>query len=224
MRRFLRDNSLTLFFGLLCVLAILGDAAAGVRVFNAEAQQHGEETISFWRYLVSARFGEAMAENWQSEFLQFSFFIMATVWLYQRGSVDSKTKEDLGVESDQKELIGEHAKQGSPRWAKAGGLTTWLYSHSLMIVMTSFFAASWLVHSLTQWKMFNDEQLAHDEATVSWSRFVTMPDFWETTLQNWQSEFMALATMVIFSVYLRERGSHESKPVGEPHSSTGRSH
>ena len=223
MKRFVRDNSMTLFFGLLCVLTILGDAAAGVRVFNQEALEHDEPTLSFWRYLFSAQFGEAMSENWQSEFLQFTTFILAAVWLYQRGSVESKTRDDLGLMSDKDEKIGRHAERNSPRLAKLGDWRTTLYSHSLVIVMTFFFLFSWLAQALTGWRVFNNEQLDHHEATVGFLKYLTLPDFWEPTLQNWQSEFMALGTMAIFSVYLRERGSPESHPVGEPHGATSRS-
>src|SRR3954447_20486496 len=99
MRRFVRDNALTLFFAALCVLTIVADALAGQRVFNEEALQHEQPTISFWRYLGSADFGEATAENWQSEFLQFVTFILATIWLFQRGSIESKEEKNLGLKA-----------------------------------------------------------------------------------------------------------------------------
>jgi hypothetical protein len=104
-----------------------------------------------------------------------------------------------------------------------GGLRTRLYENSLLLVMAALFLGSWLAQSLTSWRFYNDEQREHGEATVSWASFLITSDFWEQTLQNWQSEFLAVGTMVIFTVYLRQRGSPESKPVGAPHSETGSS-
>ena len=220
MRRFVRDNSLTLFFGVLCVLSILGDGLTGYRVFNEEALQHEQPTISFWRYLVTADFGEAMTENWQSEFLQFVAFILAGVWLFQRGSPESKEERNLGVASDPVAEGGSRAER-APLWAKMGGLRAQLYSHSLVAVMLFFFVFSWFAQSVTQWKLYNSEQADHSDTTVGYLHFLGKPQFWEFTFQNWQSEFMALATMAILTVFLRERGSPESKPVAEAHDSTG---
>jgi len=220
MRRFVRDNGLTLFFASLCVVTIAGDALVGYRVLNEDALQHDEATISFWRYLVSADFAEAMSENWQSEFLQFVTFILAGIWLFQRGSTESKSEDELGVESDPVPPDGSRA-QRAPLWAKAGGLRTFLYSHSLVAVMLFFFLFSWFAQSISNWRVYNNEQAEHHDAIVGYFHFLTKPQFWEPTFQNWQSEFMALATMAILTVFLRERGSPESKPVAEPHDSTG---
>jgi hypothetical protein len=222
-RLWLRNNSLSLFFGVLFLATVFGQSLAGQRAYNEEQIEHGSPPISWARYLVSSDFGEAVTENWQSEFLQFSFFIFATIWLIQRGSNESKKPEELGLESDQKQLIGANAQQNSPRWAKVGGLRTSLLSNSLMIVMTAIFFACWFAQSVTGWTKYNQEQRDHDEAAVSWGTYVTRPSFWEDTLQNWQSEFLAVGTMAVFTIYLRQRGSPESKPVGSPHDETGTS-
>ena len=221
MRLWLRNNSLSLVFGCLFLVALAGQSLAGQRAFNDEAVQHGSATISYPRYLVSSHFGEAVVENWQSEYLQFSLFILATIWLVQRGSNESKVPEDAGRESDARQLVGEHAKPSSPRWAKAGGWRTALYSNSLLILMGVIFFASWFAQSVTGWSDFNDSQREHEEATVSWLGYLGRADFWEKTLQNWQSEFLAVGTMAVFTIYLRQRGSPESKPVGAPHRQTG---
>ncbi len=123
--------------------------------------------------------------------------------------------------SDEHEKVGAHAERGTPAWARAVGVRRWLFEHSLVLVMTFLFFFSWATQSVTGWSQYNQEQRDHKEATVSWLGYVENSDFWEKTMQNWQSEFMAVASMAIFSVYLRERGSPESKPVGEPHASTG---
>jgi len=223
MRLWVRNSSLSLFFFVLFVGATIGQTIAGQKVFNEEALAHGGETISYWRYLVSSHFAEAMAENWQSEYLQFTLFILATVWLIQRGSNESKPPEDAGRESDRKQLVGEHAQRNSPRWARVGGWRTRLYSNSLLLVMLAVFFASWLAQSIAGRNEYNEEQRDHGEATVSWLGYLARSDFWEKTLQNWQSEFLAVGTMAVFTIYLRQRGSPESKPVGAPHNQTGTS-
>jgi uncharacterized membrane protein YhaH (DUF805 family) len=219
----LRNNSLSLFFLLLFLITVFAQSLAGQRAYNQEQLEHDSPTISYARYLVSSDFGQAVMENWQSEFLQFTFFIMATVWLIQRGSNESKKPEDIGLESDEKQLMGPHAQQNSPAWAKVGGVRRWAFSNSLLLVMTAIFFASWFAQSATGWTKYNQEQRDHDESAVSWSGYVTRADFWEDTLQNWQSEFLAVGTMAVFTIYLRQRGSPESKPVGAPHQETGSS-
>jgi hypothetical protein len=183
----------------------------------------GGNTISLGRYLVSSSFGEAVMENWQSEFLQFTFFILVTVWLVQRGSNESKRIEEAGLESDQVQKVREFAELRSPRWSKLGGWRASLYSNSLVIVMTLIFLGSWGAQSLTAWNEFNEIQLEHDEATVSWAEYLVRADFWEKTFQNWQSEFLAVGTLAVFTIYLRQRGSPESKPAGAPHEETATS-
>ena len=223
MRLWLRNNSLSLFFLFLFLITVFAQSLAGQRAYNQEQLEHGSPTISYARYLVSSDFGQAVTENWQSEFLQFTFFILATVWLIQRGSNESKKPEDIGLESDQKQLIGPYAQQNSPAWAKVGGVRTWIFSNSLLLVMTAIFFASWFAQSATGWTKYNAEEREHDEPAVSWSGYVTSADFWEDTLQNWQSEFLAVGTMAVFTIYLRQRGSPESKPVGAPHQETASS-
>ena len=223
MRAALRNNGLAIFFLSLFAVSLVALSVVGVQDYNETQRSHDEPTISWARYVVSSDFGEAVMENWQSEFLQFALFIFATVWLVQKGSNESKTLDDVGLESDERQKVGRHAPANSPGWAKAGGWRTHVYSNSLVYVMTAIFLASWWVQSLTSLRVFNSERREHGETTLSWATYVTQPDFWEKTLQNWQSEFLAVGTMAVFTIYLRQRGSPESKPVGEPHETTGTS-
>ena len=223
MRRFLRDNSLSLFFLVLFLAALVAQSFAGWLDFNEEARAHTSSTYTYGRYVLSSEFGQAVLENWQSEYLQFVLFVLATIWFVQRGSNESKRPEEAGTESDEKQLIGSHARQNSPRWAKTGGWRTRLYSHSLLIVMATLFLGSWLGQSLTGWRQYDNELREHGEATISWSSYLLRADFWEATLENWQSEFLAVGSMAAFTIYLRQRGSPESKPVGAPHDETGSS-
>ena len=226
MRRFVRDNGLSLFFLALFVFSLGGQAIAGHSEYNDEAVAHarllGEppETVSLWRYLVSSSFGQAVMENWQSEYLQFVLFIMATVWFVQRGSTESKDADQIGRESDDEQRVGEHADADSPAWARVRGWRLALYSNSLLLVMAAIWLGSWFAQSVTGWSDYNADQLDHEEQPVSWLQYVGTARFWESTLQNWQSEFLAVGSMVVFSVYLRQRGSTQSKPVGAPHHET----
>ena len=221
--RFLRENSLSIFFGTLLLVTLFAQSLVGHSVYNQDAVTHDQRTISYLRYVASSEFGEAVMENWESEFLQFTLYILATVWLLQRGSPESKQLQEAGRGSDAKDLIGDHAQQNSPRWAKVGGWKTAIYANSLVILMTTIFLGSWLGHSFTGWTEFNNEQREHGEPTVSWTGFLGKPNFWEQSFQNWQSEFLAIGSMVVFSIYLRQRGSPESKPVGATSQDTGRS-
>jgi len=215
MRRFLKENSLGLVFGALFLASLVGQAIAGRQL------DHGGEAISFGRYLTSSDFGQAVMENWQSEYLQFLVFLLLTIWLLQKGSPESKKEEELGRESEQEQLIGEAAKRKSPRWAKAGGWRAALYGNSLLIVMALIFLGSWLAQSVTGWTTYNQEQADHGSEPISWLGYLGNPEFWETTLQNWQSEFLAIGSFAVFAIFLRQRGSPESKPVGAAHAETG---
>jgi hypothetical protein len=221
MRSFIRHNSLSLVFLLLFLGALVGQAIAGHADFNEDQDRHGDPRISLGRYLVSSEFGTAVTENWQSEYLQFTLFILLTVWLVQRGSPESKEPGKKGRESDEDQKVGEHAGEESPRWAKVGGARRILYENSLLIVMGTIWLGSWFAQSVTGVVEYNAERLGHHEDAVSWGTYLTQPDFWEKTLQNWQSEFLAVGSMAILAVYLRQRGSPESKAVGAPHHATG---
>jgi hypothetical protein len=221
MRRFLRDNSLGLAFGALFLGALVGQAIAGHADFNQRQLSEGLDPVSLGRYLTSASFAVDVAENWQSEYLQFFLFILFTVWLVQKGSPESKKPDEVGLESDGDQQVGPYARPESPAWAKARGWRRILLSNSLGLVMGVLFLLSWLAQSVAGVVAFNEERLANLEEPVSWLEYLVQPDFWNRTLQNWQSEFLAVASMAILSIYLRQRGSPESKPVGASHMSTG---
>jgi hypothetical protein len=221
MRVFLRHNGLSLVFLGLFVAAVVFQAIAGHADFNEDQDRHGDPHITLGRYLVSSEFATALMENWQSEYLQFTLFILLTIWLVQRGSPESKKLGKAGRESDEAQRVGEHADPESPRWAKVAGLRRTIYENSLLIVMGGLWIGTWIAQSITGVTEYNAERLDHLQAPVSWSDYLTRPDFWEKTLQNWQSEFLAVGSMAILAVYLRQRGSPESKPVGAPHHATG---
>src|SRR4051812_31430164 len=219
--RFLRENSLSIFFGVIFLATLVGQALVGHADFNHQQLAHQGDPISLGRYVTSSSFGVDVMENWQSEYLQFTLFIFATVWFLQRGSPESKPLDRPGRESEEDQKIGAHAGPDSPKWARVGGLRTVLFSNSLVIVMTTIWLLSWLAQSITGRVDYNAEQFDHHLAAVSWTRYLTTPDFWDRTLQNWQSEFLAVGSMAVLAIYLRQRGSPESKPVGASHGATG---
>ncbi|TDV56545.1 DUF6766 family protein [Actinophytocola oryzae] len=220
MKRYLRANGLSLAFGLLFLATLVGQAVSGHADFNDQQLVDGGRQIPFWTYVASTDFAVDVAENWQSEYLQFFLYIFATVWLVQLGSPESKKPAEIGTESDEKQLVGAYATADSPKWVRSGGWRTRVFSHSLCATMAVVFLLSWLAQSIAGQAAYNAEQLAQLTDPVTWAGYVASADFWNRTLQNWQSEFLALGSMAVFSVYLRQRGSPESKPVGAPHATT----
>jgi hypothetical protein len=215
LRDFVSENSLSLFFLVIFLAALGGQAIAGHALYNEEAMTHGDATISLWSYLSTADFAQAVTENWQSEYLQFALFAAATIWLVQKGSPESKELDKAGRESERVQKLGRHAEPESPRWAKLrGGTRRWVYSNSLLIVMAVIFFVSWLAQSVSGWAVFNEQATTHGESTISWLSYLGKADFWEGTFQNWQSEFLAVGSFAVLAIYLRQRGSPESKPVG----------
>jgi hypothetical protein len=221
MKSALRNNGLALFFGLIFVAALVGQGLTGVAEYNNQQIVDGLQQVTLGQYVTSSSFAVDVAENWQSEYLQFFLYIFATVWLVQKGSPESKSLDKPGTESDKEQKVGEHADADSPKWARRRGFRLGLYSRSLGIVMGLIFAASWLAQSIAGHAAFNEQQLNQLQDPHTYLGYVFSADFWNRTLQNWQSEFLAVGSMVVLSIYLRQRGSPESKPVGSPHTATG---
>ncbi|HEY3576355.1 MAG TPA: DUF6766 family protein [Arthrobacter sp.] len=221
MKKALRNNGLSLFFGLIFLLALLGQALTGHALFNQEQVASGLEEISFGQYLTSSNFAVDVSENWQSEYLQFLLYIFATIWLVQKGSPESKELNESGSESDREQLVGEFSNAKSPKWARVSGWRRTVYSNSLGVTMGLIFLLSWLAQSIAGSSNYNQEQIKNFQQPVSWAEYIVSPEFWNRTLQNWQSEFLAVGSMVVLSIYLRQRGSPESKPVGSAHDDTG---
>ncbi|MEU2431654.1 DUF6766 family protein [Streptomyces sp. NPDC007861] len=219
--RFVRDNSLSLAFGAAFILVLAGQAVAGQAEFNEQLAVDGLAQVGLAEYMTSSDFAVDVTENWQSEYLQFFLYVFGTVWLLQRGSPESKEMHKAGVESEEAQLMGAHARHDSPRWAGTGGWRQAVFSRSLGLVMATLFVLSWLAQSIAGTAALNEQRLRQLQAPTSWGEYLVSADFWSRSLQNWQSELLAVASMAILSVYLRQRGSPESKPVGAAHASTG---
>ena len=215
-----RHNSLTIVFGLLLALFVVGQAVSGLAEYNETARTDGLQQISMLRYLSSSSFAVDLLENWQSEYLQFTLYILLTVWLVQRGSSESKKPGDEGRGSEEEQLLGRFARPDSPRWAQQGGWRRAVYSHSLVMVMGVIFVLCWSAQAVTGHVAENEQRMRDLLDPIGLGDYLAGPDFWSRTFQNWQSEMLAIGSMAVFAIYLRERGSPESKPVGMPHDVT----
>jgi hypothetical protein len=218
---FIRNNALSLAFGALFLITLVGQAISGVADFNAQQIADGLPQVGFLDYVTSSSFAVDVMENWQSEYLQFLLYILATVWLVQKGSSESKDPGDEGTESDREQRIGRHANVDSPAWARFGGWRTAVFSRSLGLLMGALFLLTWAASAIAGWAAFNSQQLGQRQDPVTFVGYLGEADFWNRSFQNWQSEMLAVGSMAIFAVYLRQRGSPESKPVGVAHADTG---
>lgn len=216
----IREHGLSIAFAVVFALALVGQSIAGLQMFNEEQVSHGLSPVSWGAFVTSSEFVVDVAENWQSEYLQFSLFIFATIWLVEKGSPESKKPGEEGLGSDEEQLVHEHARADSPKWSRVRDWRHTLYANSLLLVMGTIFVLSWLAQSLAGVVVFNGEQAEHGQAAISWAEYLVSADFWNRTLQNWQSEFLAVGSMIALSIFLRQRGSPESKPVGTPHHET----
>jgi hypothetical protein len=221
MSRMVRDNGLSIVLTALFLICLGGQSVAGHREYNEDQREHGEAPVGYGAYLGSAHFWEALAENWESEFLQLFGYVILTAALYQRGSAESKDP-DKDTEPVDRSGRGRSVKPDAPWPVQRGGLVRKVYEHSLSLAFFLLFAGSISLHAISGAREYNADQAAHGAAEqLSTLQYAGTPRFWFESMQNWQSEFLALLAMVVLSIFLRERGSPESKPVDAPHSDTG---
>jgi hypothetical protein len=221
MKRVFRNNGLSLvLFVLFFFTFLIGQSLTGHQYSNNEAQQHGQPTVTYTEYLAGSHFLEATMENWESEFLQMFFFIVLTVFLYQKGSAESKDPEK--EEEVDRDPAKSRNKKNAPWPVRKGGWILKLYEHSLSLAFLLLFLGSFFLHAVGGAGEYNDDQRQHGRPErVSTFEYMTTARFWFESLQNWQSEFLAVGSMVVLTIFLRERGSKESKPVDAPHAETG---
>ncbi len=219
MRRFLRNNGLSLVIATLFALMMVGQAETGRHQYNQQRADQGQPAVSMGAYLSTGHFWEATAENWESEFLQMAAYVVLTAVLYQRGSAESR---DPGRREavDRNPRRARH-RRNAPWPVRRGGWVLSLYQHSLSLAFLLLFLTCIAIHAVGGMRAWNEEHVARGEAAMSLLQYVEGAQFWFESLQNWQSEFLALLSMIVLSIFLRQRGSPESKPVDAPHSATG---
>ena len=222
MRRLLRENGLSIvWLGLFFVTLIFGQSVAGRHEYNSDQKEHGRPEVTYSEYVTSAHFVEATMENWESEFLQMFLFVMLTACLYQKGSAESK-KLDEEEEVDRDPRLSKH-KKDAPWPVHKGGVVLKLYEHSLSLAFLLLFLGAFFAHAAGGASEYNQEQAEHGSAErVTTFQYMATSRFWFESLQNWQSEFLAVGLMVVLTIWLRQKGSPESKPVDAPHSQTGK--
>jgi hypothetical protein len=222
MRRILRENGLSIvWLGLFFVSFIFGQTVFGHREHNNDEREHGRPEISYAQYLRTPHFVEATMENWESEFLQMFLFITLTSFLYQKGSAESKKLD--AKEAVDKDPAKSRNKKDAPWPVRKGGIVLTIYQYSLSLAFLLLFLISFFLHAAGGAREYNQNQLEHGSSEmVTMFGYLATSRFWFESLQNWQSEFLAVGCMVVFSIFLRHKGSPESKPVDAPHSQTGK--
>jgi hypothetical protein len=215
---FWRNHSLSLAcFGIFLVL-LVAQSLTGWREAVSDAVEHGGSAFGYWRYVTTGHFGEATFENWESEFLQMAAFVLLTVHLLERGSGESKQEHDDPRDEDPR----LHRHDPDAPWpVRRGGAWLFVYERSMLIAFVVLFVASWVAHAITGAHEYTNEQHLHGQPGIGAWQFIRTAEFWFQSFQNWQSEFLAVGLIVVLSVFLRQRGSAESKPVHAPHRQTG---
>jgi hypothetical protein len=216
---FFYKNGLTIALAILFVIFFAGQVSTGLQEYNGERTEFDQPSVNLQQYLLSGHFYQTTFENWESEFLQMAMYVLLTVWLRQKGSSESKDldkKEEVDREPDPK-------KPGAPWPIRKGGVILWVYKNSLSIAFILLFIISFCLHATGSFRNYNEEQLFQGKEAVSFTEFIRHSRFWFESFQNWQSEFVAVISIVVLSIHLRQFGSPESKPVDASHSKTGSS-
>lgn len=215
-KKFLHNNSLSIAFLSLAVLTIIAQVLTGINLYNTFLNEHHQHTVSIWQYLTTGHFIEATFENWESEFLQMGLYVWFTVFLRQKGSSESKA-------IDGKEEVDREPKMHpkAPWAVRKGGFILSIYKHSLTVSLYLLFILSFILHWYGSNKDFNEQQILEDKSTETMITYLSNSRFWFESFQNWQSEFLSVFVIIFLSIYLREKGSAQSKPVDAPDSETG---
>ncbi|HEY0742791.1 MAG TPA: DUF6766 family protein [Chryseosolibacter sp.] len=217
MKTIWRNNGLSIVMFLLFIASLVGQVLTGIKEHNQEAVEMGGEALGMSEYLMSGHFLQSTFENWESEFLQMALFLILSMFLYQKGSAESKDpdkEEDVDREPNPK-------KKDAPKAVKQGGIALAIYRHSLCYSLVILFLISFYIHWRGSLKDYNEEQSLKNKPTETAVQYLSNPRFWFESFQNWQSEFLSIFAIVVLSVFLREQGSPQSKPVDAAHSETG---
>jgi len=219
MRRFFRNNGLTIVLLLIFLATLVGQYFTGYAEFNDDRETHGKPKVSHVGYFGEGHFIEAVFENWESEFLQMGMFIVLTSFLYQKGSAESKDPDRI----ERVDMIPEQAQHNkdAPYPVRRGGFILKIYQNSLSLAFLTMFLISFALHAYGGARIYNQEQAEHNQPPTTTVGYLGTTRFWFESFQNWQSEFLSIAAMVYLTIYLRQKGSPESKAVDAPHTDTG---
>jgi len=215
--KILKNNGLSILFFILFIIALIGQIITGLTEHNAEIAEESGQQLSLSQYLTSGHFLQSTFENWESEFLQMALFVVTSIFLYQKGSSESK-------DPDKKEEVDREPnprRKNVPWPVKQGGLLLTLYEHSLSIALFLLFILSFVFHWLGSLKDYNEEQMLKNMPHETASQYLSNSRLWFESFQNWQSEFLSVFAIIVLSIFLRQKGSPQSKPVDAPNSETG---
>ena len=219
MPKTLRNNGLTLTLLAIFALTVIGQSVTGWHVYDDDRRDHGQPTVGFGAYLHTGHFVEAVFENWESEFLQMGLYVLLTAYLFQKGSAESKNPDKREeVDGDPR---AERTRPDAPWPVRKGGVALKLYENSLALALLLLFVLAFTLHVAGGASEYNEEQRVHGGETISTLGYLATSQMWFESFQNWQSEFLSIAAVVVLSIFLRQKGSPESKPVAAPHSATG---
>jgi hypothetical protein len=219
LREVLRENGLLLVMMVLFLGSFVGQVWAGKRSFNESLIEHRVPPVDLLAYLTSGHFLEGVFENWESEFLQMALFVVLTIGLRQKGSSESKKLE--GEEEVDQDPRDHRLDPDAPWPVRRGGIVLAVYEHSLTIALFALFVFSFVMHAVTGVRKLNQEAMIHGMPEETVLAYLGSSDFWFESFQNWQSEFLSIVAIVALSIWLRQRGSPQSKPVAAPHHQTG---
>jgi hypothetical protein len=219
MRRILHENGLSIVLFSLFFFSLVGQSITGFHEHNEDQQEHNQPAVSFGEYLTSGHFIEATFENWESEFLQMGAYVLLTVFLFQKGSSESKEPDTI----ERVDVITKQSRtdKDAPWPVRRGGWVLKLYENSLFLTFMLLFLGSLLLHAFGGMEEYNQDQMEHGGQTISFLQYMGTTRFWFESFQNWQSEFFSIGLMVVLSIWLRQKGSPESKPVDAPYDKTG---
>lgn len=221
LRKFLHENGLSIvMLGVFFLIFWAGQTYTGWNVHNQEELQHGRQEISLGEYVQNPHFMEATMENWESEFFQMFFYVVLTVFLVQKGSSESKRPDTFELVDVDPRTISDVEREEAPWPVKKGGWVLRLYENSLGLAFLILFLISFVLHAISGAKLHSAEEIEHGGQAVTTLEFMQTSQFWFESFQNWQSEFLAVGAMVVLSIWLRQKGSPESKPVHAPHEET----
>lgn len=210
--RWWKENSLSIVLATLAIACLALQVWSGWLVDSQERGQAGRHALGLLQYLGSGAFLAATFENWESEFLQMGMYVLLTVKLRQRGSAESRP-----FDPDEE---NPRVDAGVTPWpVRRGGLWAALYGHSLSAALLLLFVISLGLHLLGSWR--HALELGELAPGTSVLEYLGEATFWFESMQNWQSEFMAVLALVVLSIFLRQKDSPESKPVEAPHRQTG---
>jgi len=218
MTAFFKNNGLTIVLMLLFLGSLIGQWITGWSFHNEELSRHGEPTLSLGQFATDPLFISTVFENWESEFLQMSAYVLLTCWFFQKGSAESSDPDDPPRDAN---LAAQAEKPGAPHILRAGPLARWLYANSLGMALLILFLASFVAHWFASAREAASEALSHGEAPLTTAQYLWDAQLWFESFQNWQSEFLSTAVLVVLTIFLRQRESPESKAVAAPHGQTG---